>query len=192
MKKNILAALVSLSCALGSTVANAEDLLQVFEIATANDPTVLKAKAQADAQSYQSDRAMSALLPQIGLTMSYTKSDSTSFRQSEDLSSLDKINAENDEFSRGISLSQTLFDLGAWNSLGIADKQALQASGQYDFAKQNLIVRVAEGYFNVLSAIDNLEFVQAEKRAIERQLEQTKQRYAVGLTATSMALPIGM
>ena len=70
MKKNILAALVSLSCALGSTVANAEDLLQVFEIATANDPTVLKAKAQADAQSYQSDRAMSALLPQIGLTMS--------------------------------------------------------------------------------------------------------------------------
>ncbi|PWS55395.1 outer membrane channel protein TolC [Pseudoalteromonas sp. meg-B1] len=183
MKKNILAALVSLSCALGSTVANAEDLLQVFEIATANDPTVLKAKAQADAQSYQSDRAMSALLPQIGLTMSYTKSDSTSFRQSEDLSSLDKINAENDEFSRGISLNQTLFDLGAWNSLGIADKQALQASGQYDFAKQNLIVRVAEGYFNVLSAIDNLEFVQAEKRAIERQLEQTKQRYAVGLTA---------
>ncbi len=69
MKKNILAALVSLSCALGATAANAEDLLQVFEIATANDPTVLKAKAQADAQSYQSDLAMSALLPQIGLTI---------------------------------------------------------------------------------------------------------------------------
>ena len=90
---------------------------------------------------------------------------------------------EPDEFSRGISLSQTLFDLGAWNSLGIADKQALQATAQYDFARQDLIVRVAEGYFNVLSAIDNLEFVQAEKRAIERQLQQTKERYAVGLTA---------
>ena len=183
MKKNILAALVSLSCALGSTVANAEDLLQVFEIATANDPTVLKAKAQADAQSYQSDRAMSALLPQIGLTMSYDKSDSSSFQSVGDLSNQVKVESETDQFRRGISLSQTLFDLGAWNSLGIADKQALQASGLYDFAKQNLIVRVAEGYFNVLSAIDNLEFVQAEKRAIERQLEQTKQRYAVGLTA---------
>ncbi|WP_350634030.1 TolC family protein, partial [Pseudoalteromonas sp. 2-MNA-CIBAN-0060] len=57
------------------------------------------------------------------------------------------------------------------------------ASAQYDFAKQDLIVRVADGYFNVLSAIDSLEFVKAEKRAIERQLEQTKQRYAVGLTA---------
>ncbi len=183
MKKNILAALVSLSCALGSTVANAEDLLQVFEIATANDPTVLKAKAQADVQSYQSDRAMSAVLPQIGLSMIYEKSDSTSFQSIGDLSHQVKVESETDQFRRGISLSQTLFDLGAWNSLGIADKQALQASGQYDFAKQNLIVRVAEGYFNVLSAIDNLEFVQAEKRAIERQLEQTKQRYAVGLTA---------
>ena len=178
MKKNILAALVSLSCALGTTAANAEDLLQVFEIATANDPTVLKAKAQADAQSYQADTAMAALLPQIGLTMGYTKSDSTSFESVDE-----KVESDSDQFTRGLSLSQTLFDLGAWNSLDIADKQALQANAQYDSAKQNLIVRVAEGYFNVLSAIDNLEFIKTEKRAIERQLEQTKQRYAVGLTA---------
>ncbi|EAW27512.1 outer membrane channel precursor protein [Alteromonadales bacterium TW-7] len=178
MKKNILAALVSLSCALGTTAANAEDLLQVFEIATANDPTVLKAKAQADAQSYQADTAMAALLPQIGLTMGYTKSDSTSFESVDE-----KVESDSEQFTRGLSLSQTLFDLGAWNSLDIADKQALQANAQYDSAKQNLIVRVAEGYFNVLSAIDNLEFIKTEKRAIERQLEQTKQRYAVGLTA---------
>lgn len=183
MKKNILAALVSLSCALGTTAANAEDLLQVFEIATANDPTVLKAKAQADAQSYQADTAMAALLPQIGLTMGYTKSDSTSFESVTDLSNQVKVESDSDQFTRGLSLSQTLFDLGAWNSLDIADKQALQANAQYDSAKQNLIVRVAEGYFNVLSAIDNLEFIKTEKRAIERQLEQTKQRYAVGLTA---------
>ncbi|MBH0057353.1 outer membrane channel protein TolC [Pseudoalteromonas sp. SWXJZ94C] len=183
MKKNILAALVSLSCALGTTAANAEDLLQVFEIATANDPTVLKAKAQADAQSYQSDLAMSTLLPQIGLTMGYEKSDATSYQSVGDLASQVKVESDTDQFTRGVSLSQTLFDLGAWNTLDIADKQALQASGLYDAAKQNLIVRVAEGYFNVLSASDNLEFVEAEKRAIERQLEQTKQRYAVGLTA---------
>lgn len=183
MKKNILAALVSLSCAIGATAAHAEDLLQVFEIATANDPTVLKAKAQADAQSYQSDRAMSALLPQIGLSLGYEKSDSTSFQSVGDLSNQVKVESDTDQFTRGVSLSQTLFDLGAWNNLGIADKQALQASAQYDFAKQDLIVRVADGYFNVLSAIDSLEFVKAEKRAIERQLEQTKQRYAVGLTA---------
>jgi outer membrane protein len=183
MKKNILAALVSLSCALGATAANAEDLLNVFEIATANDPTVLKAKAQANAQSYESDRAMSALLPQIGLSMGYAKSDSTSFQSVGDLANQVKVESDTDQFTRGVSLSQTLFNLGAWNSLAIADKQALQANAQYDAVKQNLIIRVAEGYFNVLSASDNLEFIKAEKRAIERQLEQTKQRYAVGLTA---------
>lgn len=182
MKKNILAALIGLSCALTATASNAEDLLQVYEIATANDPTVLKAKAQADAQAYNSDRAMSALLPQIGFSMGYDKTDSTSFNGT-DAAGYTKIDSDSDTFTRGLSLSQTLFDLGAWNSLGIADKQALQATAQYDFAKQDLIVRVADGYFNVLSSIDNLEFVQSEKRAIERQLEQTKQRYAVGLTA---------
>eukprot|EP00488_Nonionellina_sp_1-RS-2012_P001149 TRINITY_DN1824_c0_g1_i1.p1 TRINITY_DN1824_c0_g1~~TRINITY_DN1824_c0_g1_i1.p1 ORF type:complete len:117 (+),score=5.42 TRINITY_DN1824_c0_g1_i1:159-509(+) len=108
MKKNILAALVSLSCALGTTAANAEDLLQVFEIATANDPTVLKAKAQADAQSYQADTAMAALLPQIGLTMGYTKSDSTSFQSVTDLSNQVKVESDSDQFTRGLSLSQTL------------------------------------------------------------------------------------
>ncbi|MFK3872422.1 outer membrane channel protein TolC [Pseudoalteromonas rhizosphaerae] len=182
MKKNILAALIGISCALTATASNAEDLLQVYEIATANDPTVLKAKAQANAQAYNSDRAMSALLPQIGFSMGYDKTDSTSFNGT-DAAGYTKVDSDSDTFSRGIKLSQTLFDLGAWNSLGIADKQALQAAAQYDFAKQDLIVRVADGYFNVLSSIDNLEFVQSEKRAIERQLEQTKQRYAVGLTA---------
>jgi len=172
MKKNILAALVSLSCALGATSANAEDLLQVFEIATANDPTVLKAKAQANAQSYASDRAMSTLLPQLALNMGYTTSSATSFQNTTDLSGQYKIDSDTDQFSRNITLSQNLFNLGAWNSLEIADKQALQASAQYDYVKQALIVRVAEGYFNVLSASDNLEFVKAEKRAIERQLEQ--------------------
>ncbi|WP_394192686.1 outer membrane channel protein TolC [Pseudoalteromonas atlantica] len=182
MKKNILSALIGLSCALTATASNAEDLLQVYEIATANDPTVLKAKAQADAQAYNSDRALSALLPQIGFSMGYEKRDGTSYDGTDALGYA-KIDSESDTFSRGLNLNQTLFDLGAWNSLGIADKQALQATAQYDFAQQDLIVRVADGYFNVLSAIDKLEFVQSEKRAIERQLEQTKQRYAVGLTA---------
>ena len=182
MKKNILAALIGLSCALTATASNAEDLLQVYEIATANDPTVLKAKAQADAQAYNSDRAMSALLPQINFSMGYDKTDSSSYTGT-DAAGYVHTDTDSDSFGRALTLRQTLFDLGAWNSLGIADKQALQATAQYDFAKQDLIVRVAEGYFNVLSAIDNLEFVQSEKRAIERQLEQTKQRYAVGLTA---------
>ena len=158
MKKTLLAALIGFSSALTATATYAEDLLQVYEIATANDPTVLKAKAQADAQAYESDRALSALLPQLGLSLGYEKTDATLY-EGNDTTGYIEFDRDTDVFSRGISLSQTLFDLGAWNSLGIADKQALQANAQYDFARQDLIVRVAEGYFNVLSAIEHLSLI---------------------------------
>ncbi len=45
------------------------------------------------------------------------------------------------------------------------------------------MVRSATAYFNVLKAMDTLEFVRANKVAVERQLEQTQQRFEVGLTA---------
>ena len=62
-------------------------------------------------------------------------------------------------------------------------KQAYQAEVNYLLARQQLMLRVTNAYFAVLQAQDSLEFVQAEKRAIERQLEQTKHRFSVGLTA---------
>jgi outer membrane protein len=49
--------------------------------------------------------------------------------------------------------------------------------------QQSLVVRVAEAYFGMLAAVDNLEFAQADKLALSRQLEQAKQRFEVGLTA---------
>ena len=115
--------------------------------------------------------------------MGYRKSESDGFQTVGDLNNLVQVESENDTFSREIGLSQSIFDLSAWRSLDIAEKQALQQKTVYDQAQQALIIRVAQGYFEVLAAIDTLEFVQAEKRAIERQLEQTKQRFAVGLTA---------
>ncbi|MFY8274289.1 outer membrane channel protein TolC [Pseudoalteromonas sp. SSDWG2] len=180
MKKTLLTTLLALSF---SSYSHAEDLLQVYQIALENDPVVLKAKANAQAQQHNTDRALSALLPQIGFSMGYSMTDSDGYDVDSDTGQLMSVNTERDTFTRQISLNQAIFDLNAWRSLDIADKQALAQKTAYDLAQQSLIVRVAQGYFNVLSAIDTLEFVQAEKRAIERQLEQTKQRFAVGLTA---------
>ncbi|WP_440054046.1 outer membrane channel protein TolC [Pseudoalteromonas sp. T1lg65] len=182
MKKSLLSLFVGLSCALTSGLSHAEDLLQVYDIATANDPTVLKAKAQADAQRYAKEQALGTLLPQLGFKMSYSDN-SGEGATGNDLKGYTMGKADTDTFSRSISLSQTIFNMRSWQSLSIEEKRALQADTQYQKEQQSLIVRIAEGYFNVLSALDNLEFVQAEKRAIERQLEQTKQRYEVGLTA---------
>ena len=60
---------------------------------------------------------------------------------------------------------------------------AEQSDAQLASAMQELIVRVTTAYFDVLRAKDNLEFVKSQKSAIGRQLEQTKQRFEVGLTA---------
>lgn len=169
MKKKIISALVALSCGLSASQVSAEDLMQVYEIALANDPVILKAKANKDAQDYNIDLAMSSLLPTLGASMGFEKSDGDA--------------GDSEVFSRGVSLSQDLFNLNSWRSLDIAEKQALQAGASYQLAQQNLIIRVANAYFNVLARQDDLEFVRSEKRAIERQLEQTKQRHAVGLTA---------
>ncbi|GMM83295.1 outer membrane channel protein TolC [Pseudoalteromonas sp. MTN2-4] len=182
MKKSLLSLLVGLSCALTSTISQAEDLLQVYDIATANDPTVLKAKAQADAQKFAKDSALGDLLPSLGFRMSYGETDRDGY-EGNDAEGYVFGSSSSDSFTRTLTLSQTVFSLGVWESLGIAEKRALQSETQYALAQQDLIVRIAQGYFDVLSKLDNLEFVQAEKRAIERQLEQTKQRYEVGLTA---------
>ena len=64
-----------------------------------------------------------------------------------------------------------------------ADSRVAQADAQLESAYQDLIIRVARRYFVVLGAMDNLEFVQSDKAAIARTLDQAKQRFEVGLAA---------
>ena len=88
---------------------------------------------------------------------------------------------DTDETSYGVSLSQAIFDLPAWYSF--QSGKALSESAQAQFAadQQSLIIRVSEAYFSVLRAYDNLQTRDAEQRAIQRQLEQTRERFEVGL-----------
>ena len=83
--------------------------------------------------------------------------------------------------SYGISLNQAVFDLPAWYQF--KSGKALSASAQAQFAsdQQTLIIRVTNAYLSVLRAFDNNETRKAEQRAIFRQLEQTKERFEVGL-----------
>ncbi|WP_295537635.1 TolC family outer membrane protein, partial [uncultured Thioclava sp.] len=67
--------------------------------------------------------------------------------------------------------------------LGQAGAHGDKAEADYGAAKQELIVRVSSAYFDVLAALDNVEFSRAEKEATARQLEQAKQRFEVGLIA---------
>ena len=184
MKKTITALLIGLACAASSSLANAEDLLSVYQQAQANDPVVLRAHAQYLATEEGIEQARATLLPQLYAAGSYTKASSEFIPTSDDGQSSGLIlRNKSDTLSYGLQLDMQLYHHDSWLRMDNAKKLAHQSDISYQVAKQELIVRVTQAYFNVLRAKDDLEFSIAEKTAIERQLEQTKQRFSVGLTA---------
>ncbi|CAG9000435.1 MAG: Outer membrane protein TolC [Candidatus Celerinatantimonas neptuna] len=178
MKLKITSILVA-AC-VGSFTVNsyADDLLQIYQLAQQKDPVLLQAKAKRDASFEKISQSQAALLPQINLTAGYTASTGHNSTDSESYSDLYKYH----QSTAGLSLSQSIFSKANWLNLGIAEKTATQQDALYKYQQQHLIVRVATAYFNVLRAIDNLSYVRANKASVARQLEQTKQRYKVGLT----------
>lgn len=178
--------LLSLIIGLGTTAsAFADDLFQVYQQALASDPLVNQAKAQRDAAYQGIGISRAALLPQISATVGYSEDTSERQQAFGDGNNIQVIQFEADSTVKnyGINMDMSLFDYANWVGLNRSEKVAEQSDAQYASAMQDLIVRTVTAYFDALRARDNLEFVRAEKRSIERQLEQTKQRFEVGLTA---------
>ncbi|ODW48191.1 outer membrane channel protein TolC [Vibrio parahaemolyticus] len=171
-----------ISAALGgiSSSAWADSLAEIYDLAKQNDPQLLSVAAQRDRAFEAITSSRSALLPQINLTAGYnlTRGD-TDY----DDSALGRSSNDQDALTAGVSFSQTLYNRASWISLDTAEKSARQADATYAATQQGLILRVSQAYFEVLRAQDNLVFVRAEKAAVGRQLEQTKQRFEVGLSA---------
>ncbi len=172
MKKTLISTLFASSFGLFSLQAFADNLQQVYQLATEKDPTVLRAAALRDAAVARIDVSRADLLPNISGKAGFGRTDQQSLQ-------FDAANRS----SASVTLNQSLFNWGNWGKLSRAEKVALQAQTAYDAEVQNLIVRTTQAYFDVLRATDDLSFAGAEKRSIERQLEQTKQRFKVGLTA---------
>ncbi|WP_296051133.1 outer membrane channel protein TolC [uncultured Alteromonas sp.] len=187
MKKTLLSLMLGLGM---TTPVLADSLLDVYQQAMANDPVVKGAKAQRDAAYQAIPISRAALLPQISGSLGYSTSTSESTQniQREDENGnptfeIVDVEVDRDSTSWGIDLNMSLYDHSRWLGLDQAELTAEQSDATYAAAVQQLIVRTVTSYLDVLRAQDNLDFVQAEKRAIERQLEQTKQRFEVGLTA---------
>ncbi|MBI1422083.1 MAG: TolC family outer membrane protein [Gammaproteobacteria bacterium] len=172
--KKILLLLLGLGCA-GSL--HAENLLDIYKLARQNDPTYLAAVAEYEAAKQASPRAWASVLPQINLSGNHSEYD-------QDVTVLgNPTSGRYHSNSYTLKLTQTLFRKDQFDRISQADAQVAQAAAKFDSAKLDLILRAAQRYFNVLAAEDNLIFAQANKEAIEQQLQQTKQRFDVGLTA---------
>ena len=94
-------------------------------------------------------------------------------------------NGESDFTTDGyrITLTQTLYNQQLLDAMDASEASSAQALAQYEAAKQTLIIRLAQAYFAVLAAQDNVAFAEAEKKANERLLKQNKERFKVGLIA---------
>ncbi len=89
--------------------------------------------------------------------------------------------------SWSLALVQPLFDLPAWNTLKRADFQASQADIAHRIAFQDLLLRTAQAYFDVLAVQDSLRALLGEKAAIETQLRAAQQSFELGATTITDA-----
>jgi outer membrane protein len=159
-----------------SSSVQSETLLQVYALAAKNDHQYKANVAQFNANKEASTIARSALLPQIRGNVSYSDRDSETAIAGTTTSD---TSTETTEYS--VSLEQNLINFNALNNFRSGKKQAAAAEIQLLADQQSLIIRSARAYFNVLRAIDQLRTTESEEKALETQLQQTQQRYEVGL-----------
>jgi outer membrane protein len=167
------AALVAL---LGSGWASAADLLQVYRDAQSYDAQYAAARSQRDAGLEKLPQGRAGLLPSVVFDAN-TQWNDYDFRQP--FSGARKYNSH----GYSVQLTQPLFRWQNWIQYDQGKLQAAQAETQFSTATQDLILRVAQAYFDVLLAEDSLAVVGAQKTAISEQLEQAKRNFEVG-TAT--------
>ena len=186
--KNLFVALSALTLTLSCVSSQADSLRDIYELALENDAQLKAEQATYLARRETENLARAALLPQVSTAYSYQHSDGDT-----DALSINSIqnpiivetstNRNTDTDGYVISLNQALFDLSAWFSFQSGKEVTKEAEATFAANQQNLIVRVVEAYLLVLRAQDNLAASQAQERAFERQLEQTQQRFEVGLIA---------
>ncbi len=185
---------VWLICALCSLLAgptSADTLVDIYELALENDALLKSRVAQYNADIELEKLALAPLLPQAraGYSITDSETDTTSPNvylnpETNQLETIDVTSVRNtDTDGYDVSLSQTLFNLSAWFGWQAGKETSQQAEATLSAAQQDLIVRVVQSYFGVLRAQDNLRASLAQERAFERQLEQTRQRFEVGLIA---------
>ncbi|MDN5924839.1 MAG: TolC family outer membrane protein [Xanthomonadales bacterium] len=174
-----------LAAALVATPAlsHAEDLMEAYQQARLSDPVL----AQADAQRLQAAAGVgvsrAALLPTLSAGVDFTQAHGNHDTL------IDPSTGEVIELGHTRSnsltarLSQTLFNYSDYANLAASRSSAQAQAAQYQAAQQNLLVRVAQAYFNVLTAEDDVSFAEAQEKALDRQLDQAQQRYKVGLSA---------
>lgn len=177
-----------LSMTLGGATASASDLMQAYTLARDSDPQLAIAESSREAGQLRVTQARSSLLPNLSGSASYSRSGMESSGErvlsvDPPIVSTNTTQSHSNGRTFGLQLNQSIYNHANYTQLRAAKKRDAMGEAQFDAENDNLIVRVAEAYFNTLTAIDALVNSHAEERAVKRQLDQAEQRFDVGLTA---------
>ena len=170
--------------ALTLPTAKAQDLLTTYEQALQRDPLIHQAEATRNAALESKPQSVARLLPTVSVSGNLNQNWANT--KSSDPIQTNIAGGRNVTFWNSlpaVNLIQPLYRHDLWVKLSQADNQVAQAEAEYEAAYQNLMVRTSKAYFDILYAQDNLEFARMERQSIERQLEQAKARFEVGLIA---------
>jgi outer membrane protein len=167
-----------LAASLAAAPAAAEDLMQVYREAQRNDPALAAARANWEATQERVPQARAGLLPNVSLSVS---ANANYFGTNVDSTPRVTLNRGFGAGGLTVSASQPLYRYAN----EVAYSQAVQQVEQADFtlasAKQDLILRVATAYFDVLLAQFNVELAESQKAAVSEQLAQAKRNFEVGV-----------
>ncbi len=167
--------------ALASMNARAEDLLQVYKEALTSDPVFASARAAMVAGEEKIPQGRSGLLPNVTLSGSYSENNLNEMT-SDPQFSYENGSAHFPQEQYTLQITQPLFRMANWENYQVGLLQAAQTEAQFGQAKEDLILRVAQAYFDALTAQDTLTSIQANKVAITEQLASAKRNFEVGTT----------
>lgn len=186
MHKKLLFGII-LSAAFSTAAQAAEpqqNLLDIYQLALSHDPTLASARSDNTAQQEKLAQSKALYRPNVTFSANASRSDS-------DIKYIDTGNnpfraggpQSFDTAGYGVNINQPIF---RWQNIVQYQQSKVQVSlsdKQLQLAQQNLILRVSQAYFDVLLAQDKVDLTNAQKAAINRQLEQAKANFEVG-TAT--------
>lgn len=176
--------LISLSAALtllAFSQCQAADLMDVYRQALENDPTFKAAYSSFMSATESIPQARSALLPKLTSTSQVSRNQLS-------VSAMGMAGTQMYSSTQWtLSASQALFNYQSWAKVQQAKASVKAAHATFNSAAQELILRTAKAYFDVLFSRDTLNFAEAKLRANKRQLDQAQQRFDVGVdTITSV------
>ncbi len=178
MRARVTASLASI-LVVASGVGTAEDLLNIYDLAVQTDPRIRQAEQTYFATKEVRPQALALLLPNVsvGGEVDYIN------QKIYDSPTRGDFRENYSQRRLAASVQQPIFRRDLWYSLKQADNVVAQSEAEYRNAEIDLMVRTTEAYFTVLKAADNVRVSTAELKANERQLDQSKQRFDVGLVA---------